>query len=61
MLTTQAFDFDARIGLFQDRDNLGFTESSPFHENLLGYPARKLYVLSVRHLRKLTRYEEDYD
>ena len=40
-------DSVAGIGLFQDRDNLGFAKSYSFHENLLGHSARKLYELSV--------------
>ena len=36
MLTAKVFDFDAAIPLLQDRNNLGFAESTGFHENLLG-------------------------
>ena len=54
MLSALVFDFDARIGLLQDRDDLGFTESSPFHQNLLGHSARKLYFWSVLDRGKLT-------
>ena len=36
ILATEVFDFDPGIGLFQDRHNLGFVESTRFHSNLLG-------------------------
>ncbi len=36
MLPTQVCDLDPSISLFQDGHNLGFTESTDFHENHLG-------------------------
>lgn len=54
MLPTEVFDLDTRIGLSQDGDNLRFAKSSPFHKNLLGHSARKLYILPVQVLGKLT-------
>ena len=47
VLAAEVFHLDARIRLFQDHDNLHFAELSAFHVNLLGYFARKLYVLPV--------------
>jgi hypothetical protein len=35
------FDFEATIGLLQDRNNLSFTKSRRFHKNLLGEVCQK--------------------
>lgn len=55
MLPTQVFDFDAPIPLLQDRDNLGFAESTRFHVNLLGELCQKALLFAC------PRYGEAYN
>ena len=46
MLAAQVFDLEPRIGLFQDPDNLRFTEPCPFHKNLLAAWCQKALLLT---------------
>lgn len=46
MFPLEIFDLDPGIGLFQDPNNLRFTESCSFHENLLAALCQKALFLT---------------